>query len=762
VRSLWCEAQAGWRPESVNGASAMHGRVPLPVQPEDLRRQYPEDGDIDLRRIVDFLWRRWKMIAATALGTILLAILLLITVTPRYTATALVLLEPRKDNIFGSDSILPELNLDAGSVDSQISVVQSVNLLRRVVEKQKLADDPDFGKAEKPGLGGLIKKLFIRAGEAGGSSTSDWLPGPARRAIEALSASLDVKRVARTYVISISVTLKDPQKAVRLANAVADAYVVDRLDARYEAAKRAATWLTERIEGLRAQLQKSEKAVADFRLENNLTTTTSEGKVTVNEQQLAELNAKLVAARADTAEKRAKYQQAQDVKDRGGNLEAIPDVVRSEVITNLRKLEADVTRKEADLMARYSRSHPAVVNSRAERRDIERNIAAEVARIIANMKNDYDVAKAREDSLQLSLDRMTGQDGGDSDIGVKLRELERVNAANKTLFENFLSRAKITQEQTAFEEREARIISPAVLPGSPTFPNKALVLSLALVLGIGFGVAGGSALDMLNSGFATPREIELALGRPVLAVVPLLADGERRIERKVVDPVNYLLQKPLSRFCESIRATRVGVQMADVDDPPKVVLVTSSVPKEGKSTLSTCLAFSAAKAGQRVLLIDGDLRHPSLSEYFGLKGRAGLVDVLTGGASLESATVVAGPIVILPAGSQSQNPADLLGSARMKQVLTQLRDAYDYVLIDSPPVAPIVDARVMSNLVDKIVYVVRWQSTAREIVVRCLEQLSPDRKLAGVVFSLVNESKASRYGAYAYYSNKSYRGYYES
>lgn len=161
------------------------------------------------------------------------------------------------------------------------------------------------------------------------------------------------------------------------------------------------------------------------------------------------------------------------------------------------------------------------------------------------------------------------------------------------------------------------------------------------------------------------------------------------------------------------------------------------------------------------MLIDGDLRHPSLSEYFGLKGQPGLVDVLTGAVPLDSATVTAGPIAILPTGSPSQNPADLLGSARMRQALAHLREAYDYVLIDSPPVAPIVDARVMSALVDKIVYVVRWHRTPREIVAQCLDQLTPDRKLAGLVFSLVNESKASRYGAYAYYSNKAYRGYYQ-
>ncbi len=192
---------------------------------------------------------------------------------------------------------------------------------------------------------------------------------------------------------------------------------------------------------------------------------------------------------------------------------------------------------------------------------------------------------------------------------------------------------------------------------------------------------------MLNSGFSAPKEVEAILGRPVLSPVAMLLDSERKIEGKLLDPVEFLLKKPLSRYSEQVRTVRVGVQMSDVDQPPKVVLITSSVPKEGKSTLSACLAFSAAKSGLRVLLIDGDLRHPSTSKYFGLEGRPGLVDFLTNTAPLESALVAAGPIVVLPAGASTQNPADLLASGRMRALISNLRTAYDYIIIDSPPMA---------------------------------------------------------------------------
>jgi polysaccharide biosynthesis transport protein len=741
----------------------MHGRIPSKQQDNGLPDSAASGAELDLRRVLGFMLHRWKLIVATPLAVMLFAFVAMMALTPRFTATVQILLEPKKQSVFGHDSILPELTLDPGNVDSQVSVVKSINLLRRVVEKHHLTSDPEFGRKDTPGLLAVIRgmvftpgiKPSLRLGEA------DDVPLPTLETINRLQDALRVSRVALTYVISISVTSDDPGKTMRLANAIADAYVVDRLDARYDAAKRASMWLTERIETLRAHVRRSEEAVARFRHEHNLTTSI-DGEVAVTEQQLTELNAKLVAARSETAEKRAKYEQAHRIKGSSGNLQAISDVVRSTVISDLRKLEAEVARKMADLASRYSDAHPTVVNARAERRDVERSIAAEVSRIIANVKNDYDVALAREASLQQSINALTGSDGGDGSIGVRLRELERVNVANKTLFENFLSRAKITHEQTAFEEREARIISPATKPQFASFPRKSLTLALAAVFGIALGICSAVALQVLSSGFLYPREVETILGRPVLTSISFLSDSARKVDGKVLNLPNYLLKKPLSRYSEQIRAVRVGVQMADVDNPAKVILVTSSAPKEGKSTLAIGLALLAARAGQRALLIDCDLRHPSISGYFNAQRGSGLVDFLTGATTLDEALFAAGPITVLPAGSISQNPADLLGSARMKQMVAHLREAYDYVVIDSPPVAPVVDTKIIQHLADKIVYIVRWQTTPREMVSQCIDQLAPGRRLAGIAFNLVNESKTPRIGPHGYYAGSRYGQYYQN
>ena len=637
-----------------------------------------------------------------------------------------------------------------------------------MVEKEKLTQDPEFGASGPPGLLSLLLKPFQFGKEvtdeedSKGKKGVETIPSDVMEAIKRLQGALDAQRFGRTLVLSVSVTSENPAKAARLANAVADAYVLDQLDARYAAAKRASAWFAERMEALRDQVRQSEEAVAEYRRKHNLVATGRVENATVSEQQLYDLNTKLITARAETAEKRAKYEQAAQVAQRGGNLQAIPDVVRSGTISELRRQQAEVARREADLRAHNGDQHPLVVNARAERRDIDRAISAEVQRILINLKNDYDVAKAGEESLQASLKQISGETGLDSSVGVRLRELERLNAANKALYESFLSRAKSTQEQSAFEERESRVITPATKPLAPSFPKKAVVISLAGVVGLLLGGGGAFALEMLNAGFMSAREIEDKLALPVLGSVVIVSEKERRVDNKLLDPARYLVARPLSRYAESIRSVRVGIQMADVDQRAKVVLLTSSTPQEGKTTLVQSLAFSALRARQKVLLIDGDLRHPSLSKYFGAEHKAGLVDYLTDAASLEDVMVYSGVIALMPAGAKSQNPPDLLGSEKMRQFIEKQRANFDYVIVDSPPVGPVIDAKVISNFVDKVIFVVRWQVTPRELVEQSLEYFVSERKLAGVILNLVDEEKTPRHGRYLHYGGDYYRKYYQN
>ena len=378
---------------------------------------------------------------------------------------------------------------------------------------------------------------------------------------------------------------------------------------------------------------------------------------------------------------------------------------------------------------------------------------------------DAELAKARADATERTFREVTGQTGIDDRTAITLRELERTAAVNKNLFEDFLQRAKITSEQSTFEARDARVITPALPPGVPSYPQKFQFMTLALLFGLFVGIGGAVAKDKLNGGFATPRNLEDTLKIPLLASVNIMEGKDLIVKGNVVSLPLYPAAMPLSRFSEAIRTLRSGIQMTDVDSPPKVIQLTSTVPNEGKTTLALSLAVSAANSGQKVLLVDADLRHTSATKYFGMLKQPGLVDVLLGTAELNSVLKYneETKFWILCAGKKTRNPADLLNSDRLKSLLNQCRNAFDLVVVDSPPVGPVIDPIVLSQLVDSIVYVVRWASTSRELIQQSLERL-PGRKVAGAVFNLVNERAAQKYGKYAYhyyYGARSFKKYYE-
>jgi len=445
-------------------------------------------------------------------------------------------------------------------------------------------------------------------------------------------------------------------------------------------------------------------------------------------------------------------------------LDSLPDSMlgAGSVMMALRGKLADASQREADLLARYNRSYPAVVNVEAEKRDIERSIAAEAQRVAETARSDYALAKARLDAIQQAMDEATGQGELNNDVSVKLRELERTAAVNKTLFEEFLQKAKITDEEATFRARDVRVIMPAQT-GGQTFPNTTRVLLTALLAGLGLGIGGAYAMEMLRTGFTSPRQVEEALGIPVLASVRRLKKSELNKDGKTIPVPLYQIHQPLSPFSESMRTLRSSIHMSDVDHPPRVVHVTSALPSEGKTTIAMSLAISAAFAGLKVVLVDADLRHPAASRFFRLEQESGLVDLLTGAGTADDVLRFHKDLKlsIVPAGSKSLNPPDVLGSERMKALIAQLKEKFDYVVVDTPPVGPVVDAVIVANLADKTILVVKWASTPRELVETALKQVSAQRRVAGLVFNFVNQDQAKKYGG-EYYYGKSYEKYYSA
>lgn len=722
---------------------------------------------LQLRDLLNFLWRQWKLVGGVTLTALLVGSILLSRQVPVYTSTVQVLLDPRKEKAAGQDTILTESTLDVATTESQLSIIRSSVLLRRVVDKANLVNDAEFGSAPAGAswsIGSAVKSIFSTPTiQKTGEQTSAQNSAEVTNTIESLKSAMSVKRPGAGYVIEIAFTSVDPNKASKLANDIADAYVVDKLDARFDAAKRASGWLSDRLEELRKQLRESEQAVADFRSENQLTQSASAG--TFNQDQLAQLNSRLVTARSDLSEKKTRLDMLEKIKAKGGSLASLPDVVASPGMADLRKQEADASRREADLLARYSDRHPTVVNVRAELSDIRRSISNEIQRTAANLSNEYDLAKARLESIESTLREVTGQTNLDASKTIALRELERNATVNKSLFEDFLQRARLTEEQSSFEARDARIITPAIPSGTPSAPRKSIYMLAALAIGLMGGVAAAFSVEQLNAGFTTVHQMEEMLNLPMLASITQMNSRDLVSDGKAISIPLVPTLKPLSRLSEAIRALRSGVQMSDVDNPPKVWQFTSAIPGEGKTTIALTVATSAAQSGQRVLLIDADLRHPSSSRFFGREKELGLVDYLVGTVPLESAIKFADNVRywVMSAGSKTQNPPDLLASERWKTLIELMRTKFDLIIIDTPPMGPVIDPSVVAQVVDKIVYIVGWSATARELVQQSVQQLAVGHKVAGIVFNRVNDLQAQKYGKYAYsyyYGARYYKRYY--
>ena len=748
--------------------------LPYVIPDEPLSRpaeswQYPS---VDLREMGRILRRRYRLVALPTAVLVGLALAYLSLATTLYTATSTVLVDPRRASVVEfNQSVLSNFGTDDATIESQTLLIQSVAILERVVRKLKLVDDPEF--RPKPGILDPIRRLFSTGGPSDGASSED---AARSRSVEILQKRMKVTRQGTTFLVDVAVNSELPQKAATIANAIADAYFEEQVRAKYDATRIAANWLNGQIDDLKSRVVASEKAVEDFRSANNLMV--SQG-VTLNDQQITDLNNKLIAARVQTAESRAKYQQVQDIAKSGGDPGGINAAISSEMITKLRTQYADIAKNEADLSSKYGARHPLVANIRAQRRDTQKLINEEIRRVLESTKHDYEVARSRETSLQQNLDQLQGVSTSSGQAQVRLRELQREAEANRTLYESYLARSKEATAQESLEMPDSRIVTKAGIPIRPSSPKTMLILGLAVMLGLGAGGVLAFLADYLDGRVKTLEQAEAISGVPALAAVPLIGSrelaglarrGRRELDRydpKTTKLLPAPLQPPLSRyaidepgtfFAEAIRAVRLALQRTMRSQPVKVVLVTSALDSEGKTTLATNLAQSLATLGIRTLLIDGDLRNPQTTRALCPRADAGLLEVAIGQVSPERAILVdhSTGLSILPSTAikQVEFITELMFSDRMVDVLDYFRHRYELIVIDSPPLVPLVDGRALAELADRIILALAWDQTPGEVLSHAIDLLSPvSDRIMGTVLTRVD---LSRLQFYDYYRSSAY------
>ncbi len=705
-----------------------------------LVRQIEHEEEIDLRQYWNVLRRRKWVILGLAVAVTTIAALVVFAIKPVYRATTTVMIESKEANVV---SIQDVYGLDTRGQEyyqTQFEILKSRPLAEKVVTRLQLATTPEFAKdpAAKP-------------------FWSSWLSLPEKEEMfgprdeQALVVNhykdlLQVSPVPKTQLVKVSFESHDPEQASAIANAHAQAFIESHLEAKESMSRSASEWMSGRLDELRLKLTAAEGRLQAFKEREHLVDV--EGIQGLPARELNELTTKLVDARRDLSQANNAYTQVNQV--RGASLDdklTIPAIKSDALVQQFRQAHAEADLKVAELSKRYGAQHPKMKAAVSERDAAERALAHQVDSVMEAIRNEHDVARGQAQAIAAAMDtaksdvQLVGRK--DSEYRALLREVE----TSRQLYDLFYTRISETNESGDLASANARVIEPASVPLQPVKPQKKMVIVLTFVLTLMLAVMLAFLLEMLDNTVKHATDVEQKLGVQLLGLLPLL-----RKKRKAHESIGLeFTHIDTPAFGEAIRTVRTGVTLSSLDKAQKLIMVTSSVSGEGKTSVSCNLALAFAQV-ERVLLIDADMRRPSVAKEFGLdRSQSGLSDLCAGTVNATECIVRNNEykLDILTAGMVPPNPQELLGSRRLQSVLANLKENYDRVIIDCPPVLPVSDALLLANLVDMLVYVVKADATSVTQIKSGIQQIKRTPvSIAGVVLNQVDTVKLSAYGEY--------------
>lgn len=728
----------------------------------------------DLEKLRGVGARQWRVILGGVGLGVLGAALYISTAVPKYKAVVGILLDaPQVGAVADVSGAGKALSFETGGIDSQVELLKSTKIMLGVIKKLDLKNDPNFVKPPSllarasGGLSNAVLSLFGGAEQPTAEEVARAENVVQNSLIKAIGSELEIKRIGRTYVVELQYTSPDPALAARIVNTFAEQYLVDQLEAKYDATSRAAVWLQDRIGELKGQSLVADTKVQKFRAENGLIAV--DGRL-VNEQQLTDANAQLSDARAKVAEAEAKAARIDAIKKLGNIDAAVNESLANPVIAALRTKFLDASKREAEISKKLGPTHVAAANLRSEMSEYERLLFDELGRIGESYRSDYQIAKSRLASLESNFNDMLAQTSANNQTLVTLRELERESSTYKTLYETFLQRYQSAIQQQSFPINDARVISAGSPPIEASWPKKGLVLTLGFVLGAMIGSALAFVREWADRVFRTGGQVQSELQLEFLGLLPKLAESSARppmegrqpgVLGKIAPTMQYSLTSPLSGFAETLRATKVAADIALRGKPTKIIGVVSVLPSEGKTTVSKNLASLISNLGAKTILIDCDLRNPGLSRNIAQDATDGLVELLGRVRTLDEVALVepTSKLVIIPAvvHRKTNNSSELLSSREMSSFLEVLGRNFEYIILDLPPLGPVIDVRAAANLIDAFVFVTEWGKTPRALVRTTLEIEDEVRqKTLGVILNKVDQSRMSLY------EGSEYRNYYYS
>lgn len=661
---------------------------------------------------------RWTLLLAPAIG-VLLAMAVLGSLQPVYTASGAVFVDPRSRKIVTDEIIQGGFGTDASLVESQVSILTSDAVLRRVVEAEGLADDTEFASPPQTGTMARIKELIRGARPVVDLKT---------QALESLARIVRVKRPAKSYVLEVEASTTSPAKSARIVNAVIDAYISDQTAAKSEEAKRANALIDARLDELRRKVREAEERVDAFKRQNRIVV--SEGGI-VSEQQLGKLNIELATARSVAAEARARYEQAQKAM-RTGDPESLPDAIKSALIQKLREQYSQVARREAALASQLQGRHPVLIDIRSQVRELKSQIAEELKRVAAGARNEQQIASAREREILNAIEKTKTEVNRSNTAQIRMREYEQDLASSREILGAFLARAKETLEQANLSAPEARIISPAALPTRPSFPSPLLILALGGLAGLGLGIARALLGDAMRSDVkpqSAPAGPEHGNAR---AVVPMIS-GQSLVHRvrnrlfvndKTAEPTAFadVLRAvsdpaggPSPRYRQAILRLLGSLPASPRDGRGRIVMVAGAEAQAGVSSTALALAYTAALGGERTLLVDATSANPELSAIFSPGLEAGTAVILDKREDLARITTrdVRSGLAFLPIALADLRRLKLAQRKRLADGLEALSHSYDLIVIDAGSLLDDESASALLSATDDVLLIARSGVTSR-------------------------------------------------
>jgi succinoglycan biosynthesis transport protein ExoP len=742
-------------PRSAGGSDTL----PALALARDTAEQYggPFRADSHLLDYVKVVYhRRWA--AATAMVCVVLAAMVYtFTAVPIFEARAQLLIEAENPNVVSFKEVIDQEKTTNDYYQTQYRILQSRTLARRTLDRLQLWPQFDSSRSPRPTIGSVLGPLVGQVTSTFRTASPSDPPAPDEtaaqsRIIDQFLANLTISPIRNSRLVDVRYESPSAERAAQVANGLARCYIEQSLEFKYTASKEASDWLGDRLGEQRQRVEASEAALQQYRERSDAMSLEERQNIVV--QKLADLNAAVTRAKTERIQKEATYQQIRNLQNDRAALDTVPTILSNQFVQQQKSELAGLQQRQVQLSEKLGDRHPDMIKIGLAIKTAEAKLAGEIAKVIQSMKNDYETALAQEQSLARALEQQKQDALELNRKGIDYGVLQRDAASNRQIFDALMQRTKETGISGALKTSNIRIVDVAEVPRSPASPNKTANLLLALVGGSLLAVGLAFFFDYLDNRIKSPAEVKVHLGVPFLGMVPAVTG-------KAAATGTLLTHGTQPNFAEAFRMIRTNVLFSWVEDAGRSIVVTSTGPGEGKTLVASNLAVALSQTGERVLLIDADMRRPRVHEVFDDNQEPGLSNVLVGTTKASEAvrSTSSANLWVLPAGHIPPNPAELLGSKRFKDLLATLNEHFQWVVIDSPPVMAVADAPIAAHIAHGVVFVVGAEMTGRNLAQTALEQLSnANAHVLGVVLNRVDLERNAYY--YSQYYRREYGAYY--